>query len=261
VGLAAVGCTVLCVVARRRPGRWRVRVAEAIGVALAADAVAYTIGLVVEKTWSPSTSLPLALCNAAVPLAAVACWWRRPLLVELTWFLGLAGTLQAVVTPDLDVGFPHLVFFEYLVGHLGIVLAALFLVVGMDLRPRAGSVGRVFAITALYTAFVGLVDGMTGANYMFLRRPPKEWTLLRLLGPWPWYVVSAAGVGLVLLVLLDLPFRHHRRPQGEEEAGRPAPGGRRPTPGGRRPTPADDREACESPDDRQVRSEGGAARS
>jgi hypothetical integral membrane protein (TIGR02206 family) len=68
-------------------------------------------------------------------------------------------------------------------------------------------VPRVFAVTAAYTAFVGLVDWLTGADYMFLRAPPARWTLLRVLGPWPWYVVSAAGVALVLLLLLYLPFR------------------------------------------------------
>jgi len=121
--------------------------------------------------------------------------------------------LQAVVTPDLNAGFPHLVFFQYLAGHLGIVLAAFFLVVGLRIVPRPGSVVTVFAITLAYTAFVGLVDALSGANYMFLRRRPGNWTLLRLLGPWPWYIASAAGVALVLLAVLDLPFviarRHH----------------------------------------------------
>ena len=210
VGLGAVLCAVACVAARHDPGPWRVVVARLIGTALAADIVAYTVGLVAARTWTAETSLPLALCNAGVVVAAIACWWRVPLLVELTYFIGLAGTLQAVLTPDLNVSFPHLVFFEYVVGHVGIVLAALFLVVGLRLRPRPGAAIRVFAIAAAYTTFVGLVDAVTGANYMFLRRPPGEWTVLRLLGPWPWYVVSAAGVALVLLFLLDLPFRGGR---------------------------------------------------
>ncbi|MGD0219479.1 MAG: TIGR02206 family membrane protein [Acidimicrobiales bacterium] len=210
VGIGAAGCAVACLLARRKPGPWRIVVGRLIGTALAADIVAYTVGLVVASRWTAETSLPLALCNAGVVVAAIACWWRVPLLVELTYFIGLAATLQAVLTPDLAVGFPHLVFFEYVVGHLGIVFAALFLVVGLRLRPRPGAVPRVFAVTACYTAFVGLIDAVTGANYMFLRRPPGEWTVLRLLGPWPWYVVSAAGVALVLLFLLDLPFRGGR---------------------------------------------------
>jgi hypothetical integral membrane protein (TIGR02206 family) len=213
VALAAIGCAVLCGAARRWPGRWRLTVARVLGLALAADAITAMTAPIVGGTWTAANSLPLALCDVAVLVAAVACWWPIPLLVELTYFWGLAGTLQAVITPDLSAHFPHLAFFEYLVGHLGIVVAALFLVVGMRLAPRPGAVPRVFVITAAYTAFVGLVDGLTGADYMFLSHPPREWTLLRVLGPWPWYVFSAAGVALVLLLLLDAPFwlARHRK--------------------------------------------------
>jgi hypothetical integral membrane protein (TIGR02206 family) len=206
VACAVVGGVVLCVEARRAPGPWTVVAARIIGLLLAADAVSFVVALVVNGTFSPKTSLPLALCDMAALVAAAACWWRVPVLVELTYFWGLAGTLQAVITPDLNQGFPHLVFFQYMVGHLGIVVAAFFLVVGLRIAPRPGAVLRVFAITLGYTAFVGLVDAASGANYMFLRSPPGEWTLLRVLGPWPWYIVSAAGVALVLLVALDAPF-------------------------------------------------------
>jgi hypothetical integral membrane protein (TIGR02206 family) len=208
---AVVGGMILCVEGRRRPGPWREVAGRIIGVLLLADAISFIVALVVQGTFSAKTSLPLALCDMAALVAAAACWWRLPLLVELTYFWGLAGTLQAVITPDLNVGFPHLVFFQYMVGHLGIVVAAVFLVVGLGLIPRPGAVLRVFAITLGYTAFVGLVDGLSGANYMFLRTPPGEWTLLRVLGPWPWYIASAAGVALVLLVALDAPFWRGRR--------------------------------------------------
>jgi hypothetical integral membrane protein (TIGR02206 family) len=214
VALAAALCVSLCVAARRRPAPWRQVMARVIGLLLVADIVTYSITLAVAGTWTPKTSLPLALCDAAVVVAAAACWWQVPVLVELTYFWGLAGTLQAVVTPDLNVGFPHLVFFEYVLGHLAIVAAALFLVVGMGIVPRPGAVRRVFLISLAYTAAVGVVDALSGANYMFLRRPPGEWTLLRIMGPWPWYVLTAAVVAWVLFALLDLPFRAGRRTEG-----------------------------------------------
>ena len=201
----------LCVGARRKPGRWTVVAARLIALALVSDAISFVVSELVAGTWSPKTDLPFALCDAAVLVAAAACWWRKPRLVELTYFWGLAGTLQAVITPDLNAGFPHLVFFQYLGGHLGIVLAALYLVIGLRIAPRPGSVATTFVITLAYTAFVGLVDALSGANYMFLRRPPGNWTLLKLLGPWPWYIVSAAGVALVLLAVLDFPFWLGRR--------------------------------------------------
>ncbi len=223
VALGAIACVVLCAGARRRPGAWRIVTARVIALLLLADALSYSIGLALQGTWSAKTSLPLALCDAGVLVAAAACWWRVTLLVELTYFWGLAGTLQAVITPDLNVGFPHLVFFQYVVGHVGIVVAALFLVVGMRIVPRPRSVVRVFAITLGYTTLVGIVDALTGANYMFLRSPPGEWTLLRVLGPWPWYVASAAGVALVLLTLLDAPFWRERRRVSGARAVTPEP--------------------------------------
>ena len=210
--LALITGIALCTGARRKPGRWTIVAARLIALVLACDAISYVVAEIVARTWSPKTDLPLALCDVAVLVAAAACWWRNPILVELTYFWGLAGTLQAVITPDLNAGFPHLDFFQYLVGHLGIVLAALYLVIGLRIAPRPGSVITTFVITLAYTAFVGLVDALSGADYMFLRRPPGNWTLLKLLGPWPWYIASAAGVALVLLAVLDLPFWiAHRR--------------------------------------------------
>jgi len=204
----------LCASARRRPGRWSDHIARGLALVLFADGISFVVAKAVAGTFSAKTDLPLALCDAALVVAAAACWWRTPVLVELTWFWGLAGTLQAVVTPDLNAGFPHLVFFQYLAGHLGIVLAAVYLVVGLRIAPRRGAVVTTFAITLAYTAIVGLVDALSGANYMFLRRPPGNWTLLRVLGPWPWYIASAAGVALALIGILDLPFWLTRRHDG-----------------------------------------------
>ena len=77
---------------------------------------------------------------------------------------------------------------------------------------------RVFAVTAVYTAFVGWFDWLTGSNYMFLAAIPTTGSLLSVLGPWPWYILTAAGVALVLFWVLDAPFRH-RPPLGGHLAG------------------------------------------
>lgn len=211
VGVAAMLCGAACVAARRRPGRWTASVRYAIALVLATVAVLFVLEPLNDGTWSARASLPVDLCDAAVFLAVLAC--VRPavhLAVELTWFWGLTGTLQALTTPDLNVDFPHVGFWEFVLGHVGIVFAALFLVVGLRVYPRPGAVRRVFAITLGYTAFVAGVDAITGGNYMFLRAVPSHVSLLSVLGPWPWYLLSAAGVALGLLVVLDLPFRHAR---------------------------------------------------
>jgi hypothetical integral membrane protein (TIGR02206 family) len=211
VGTAAALCVGLCLAARWRPGRWTRWAGLALSAVLVADAVTFVAAPIVQHRWSVGTSLPLALCDIALVIAAAACAFPdQQLLVELTYFWGLAGTLQAVATPDLGSAFPGLEFFEYVVGHVGIVIAAFFLVVGLRRRPRPGAVPRVFAITVLYAAVVGSFDAVTGTDYMFLAAKPLTWSLLSVLGPWPWYLVSAAGLAIVLLVALDLPFRSSR---------------------------------------------------
>jgi hypothetical integral membrane protein (TIGR02206 family) len=212
VAAAAVGCIAMCWNARRQSPTASVFAARVLALLLTADAIVFVTTPIVRGDWSARYSLPLALCDVALIVAALACWWPdTSLLVELTYFWGLAGTLQAVATPDLTVHFPHLEFFEYTVGHLGIVIAALYLVVGLRRRPRPHAAARVFAITLAYTAVVGLLDWWLGADYMFLASKPPTTSLLSALGPWPWYVVSAAGVAVVLLTILDAPFWASRR--------------------------------------------------
>jgi hypothetical integral membrane protein (TIGR02206 family) len=223
VAIGAVICVSLSLACRRRPGPWVGYAGRAISVVLVADAVSFVSVPLVSGRWSVQTSLPLALCHVALIVAAIACWWPQlSLPVELTYFWGLAGTLQAVAMPDLSAGFPQLEFFQFVVGHLGIVIAALFLVVGLRQWPRPGSVPRVLAITVAYTAFVGLFDWLTGSNYMYLAAIPTQWSLLSVLGPWPWYIVSAAVVGLVLFLILDAPF-HRRRLVGRNQVGSRTP--------------------------------------
>ncbi len=211
VAIGVAVCTALCVAARRSPGPWTLWAARGLSIVLLAVAVAFVATPLVDGTWTARGSLPLDLCDVAVFVAAIACWTTRwPLAFELTYFWGLAGTLQAVGTPDLSAGFPSLAFFEFVLGHLAIVIAAVYLVIGLRRRPRPGAVARVFAITAGYTALVGLVDWRLGANYMFLRAVPRHTSLLSVLGPWPWYLLSAAAIAIVLLLVLDAPFRGRR---------------------------------------------------
>src|SRR5207253_467267 len=98
---------------------------------------------------------------------------------------------------------------------------ALVLVAGMRLHPRPWAVAQVALVTVAYTGFVGLVDAVTGSDYMYLRSKPSSPTLLDELGPWPLYLLSASLIGIVLLAILDAPFRIgrvYRSRQGRADA-------------------------------------------
>ena len=82
------------------------------------------------------------------------------------------------------------------------IVAASFLVFGCRLYPRQGAIWRVYAITLAWAAVAGIGDVLTGGNYMYLRTKPVHSSLLSVLGPWPWYIVSTAAVGLAMLIVL-----------------------------------------------------------
>jgi hypothetical integral membrane protein (TIGR02206 family) len=215
LGVTILTASLLCVAGRRHhdptPARWMLVANWVLAAALLATSGLWLATTVGDQPFSTATSLPFALCDIAAIVAAVALLTRQILLVEITYFWGLAGTLQALLTPDLKVGWPSLEFVEYVVAHAAIVCAALFLVVGQRLVPRPRAVLRMWLVTIGYSAFVGVIDAVTGGNYMYLRRTPTEWTLLSVLGPWPWYLVSAAAVSAVLFALLDAPWWRGRR--------------------------------------------------
>jgi hypothetical integral membrane protein (TIGR02206 family) len=159
---------------------------------------------VARGTWTVEFNLPLQLTDAVSAVAVLALWSRRSLLVELVYFWSLTASLQAVLTPDLGQPFPSIYYFTYFAYHIGAILAACFLVFGCRLYPRPRALWRVFALTLTFAAVSGVGDLLTGGNYMYLRAKPLHNSLLSVMGPWPWYIVSTAALGLVMLLLLQL---------------------------------------------------------
>jgi hypothetical integral membrane protein (TIGR02206 family) len=213
----AAATAILVVAARRRPGGWL----KVLALVLVVDEVSWWVFLAVGggEPGQRAQPLPLQLCDVAIFVAAAALWTRRPLLVETAYFWGLAGTIQALLTPDLPQHFPSYPYFQYYVAHGGVVAVALVLVVGLRLYPRPWAVVKVAGLTIVYAAFVGLVDAVTGADYMFLRNKPDSPTLLDALGPWPVYILSAALIAVVLFAILNTPFwRAGRSREGSAEA-------------------------------------------
>jgi hypothetical integral membrane protein (TIGR02206 family) len=211
VAVIAAVITTLVVAARLRPGPWTVAACRILAVVILGNEAAWWIWLAEHGTWSASYALPFQLCDVAGVVAAAAIWTRQPLLVELTYFWGLAGTANGLITPDVSDHFPTFGFMQYFIAHGTIVAAALLLVVGLRLAPRPGAVLRVFGLTVGLLVLDAAVNLVTDGNYMYLRHTPGAHSLLDVLGPWPWYIVGAAGLALAIFFVLDLPFIAARR--------------------------------------------------
>ena len=189
--------------ARRHPGAPTDAIAYTVAAVILAAWAGEYVADAVRGTWSVKYNLPLQLTDAVSLAAALALITRRPLLVELAYFWALTASLQATLTPDLGQNFPSVYYFTYFGYHVGAIVAGCLLVFGCGLYPRPRAAWRVFGVTLAFAAVSGMADLVTGANYMYLRAKPRHNSLLAVLGPWPWYIVGGALVGLALLLVVQ----------------------------------------------------------
>jgi hypothetical integral membrane protein (TIGR02206 family) len=214
--LAALGVLVLLggasiIAPRQHPGRWVTVWSRVLAVAILAGWVGEYVADGIDGIWSAQYALPLQLTDAVSACAIVALLTRSMPLVELTYFWSIAASLQATLTPDLGQNFPSVFYFTYFAYHVGAVVAACLLVFGLQLYPRPRAAWRVFGLTLCWAAIAGLGDVITGGNYMYLRAKPVHHSLLSVMGPWPWYIASAAALGLALLLALQFVSDSARR--------------------------------------------------
>jgi hypothetical integral membrane protein (TIGR02206 family) len=157
--------------------------------------------------WSIQTMLPLHICSALVWVGAYGLVTLNPFIYEFMYFMGIAGPLQAVLTPDAGrYGLPHFRAVQTLASHGLLIIAALYLTRVEGMRPTWASVRRVIVGTFLYIVAVTVVNVIIGSDYVWtLAKPPTE-SLLDKFGPWPWYLVPMIAAGVVNVLILYVPF-------------------------------------------------------
>ena len=112
---------------------------------------------------------------------------------------------RAVLTPDLEEGFPHFGYFAYWIVHSGLVLYVIYGTACLRLIPDRKGVLRTFGWLNLYAAATIGINLLFDTNYMYMMHKPPTPSLLDLFGPWPWYILVCEGAALLLFYLAYLP--------------------------------------------------------
>lgn len=157
--------------------------------------------------------LPIHLCDLAWMAAAVALWTHHRYPTALTCFWGLTLTTQGVFTPDV-ADFPDVSYVTFWGLHLMVVLAAVYLVFGLELLPTWRDYGWTVATTAAWAAAAYVLNLVLDANYGYLRYKPASGSLLDLLGPWPLYVLNEILLVAGVWALIALGLRAWARQDG-----------------------------------------------
>lgn len=209
--LAAVIATVLAAIAlpicarRYLPAHARLYLLRGFALAISAGVITWRLYLALVGQFDWRTDLPLNFCNLAGLLVPVLMWTPNRKVHEFLYYMVLAGTLQAILTPDLEQAFPHFGYFAYWIVHSGLVVYVILVTATMRLVPSLKGILRTFVWLNVYAAAIYGFNAVLGTNYMYMTHKPPTPTLLDVFGPWPWYILVCEGAALVLFLLSYLP--------------------------------------------------------
>lgn len=159
-------------------------------------------------TWD--TALPLYPCPLASLLAPIVFRTKNQTLFDILFYWVFAGTLQAVITPEIKSTFPHYEYFYFWVCHGGLLAFLAVLIVAENRSPSKSGILTAFICLNALIAVAWLTNSLTGSNFFYLREKPVVPTLLDYLGPWPWYILGAQIVALTQFILSYWAFRAYR---------------------------------------------------
>ena len=159
-----------------------------------------------EGTYDYLNDLPLFLCDLVAVLLPFLLYYKNRKWIGILYFWAMAGTLQALITPDLKDGFPSFHFFRYFVTHAGIVAAVLYTVVVWKIRISWKDFFNAILFAQFYLVGIHLINQLLGSNYAYTMHKPPGPTILDLMGPWPWYILWGEFLMILLFLLLMLPF-------------------------------------------------------
>jgi len=171
--------------------------------------------------WTIQTMLPLQVCSLLVWFGALMLVTKNYRIYEFMYLMGIGGAMQALITPDLDIhGFPHYRFFQTFISHGLIVTAAIYMTVVEGYRPTWKSLWRVAIWMNLYMIPIYFFNKTIGSNYLMINYKPGIQSLLTLLPPRPIYILYMEAIGIIIFLLLYLPFAIKDWRAGRDAASR-----------------------------------------
>lgn len=149
--------------------------------------------------------LPFHLCNILTLVFPFALYYKARWFFGILYFWVFAGTLQAVITPDLREPFPHYIYFRYWWIHCGMISLVFYGLIVFKWKIYFKDLKNAMIGANVYLVFSLIINVVTGGNYFFTMRKPEAVSILDYIGPWPWYLGTGQIVMFVFFLLYYLP--------------------------------------------------------
>jgi hypothetical integral membrane protein (TIGR02206 family) len=167
--------------------------------------------LLYHGTYSIKTDLPLHLCGLLTIAMPFLMYYKNAKWLSICYFLIFAGTLQAVITPDLNAGYGHLTYYTYFIVHTVLVWMPIYVFQVHRIKPTFKHLISSVIVANIYLILVHCINLLLGSNYFYTVHKPRSGSLLDYFGEWPIYLLVGEVVAIILFILLYLPFYYGKK--------------------------------------------------
>ncbi|WP_042142164.1 TIGR02206 family membrane protein [Paucisalibacillus sp. EB02] len=180
-------------------------------IILVCSELSYQIWGIINGTWNSAEFLPFQLCSIAGILTMLALLTQNHKLIQIVFFVGIVPSFLAVITPELQHGYPHFRFWQFFIHHIVLSWGSLYLVVSNPITITFKKTMEAYVFLLVYAGIIGfLVNPIFEANFLFLARTPSANTPLDLLGIGFWYYFNLCLVGLIVFLTLFVIYKLFR---------------------------------------------------
>ncbi|ERJ12586.1 Integral membrane protein [Haloplasma contractile SSD-17B] len=125
--------------------------------------------------------LPLSLCGIAMVLAGIMLFINSKKLFDVLYFWVFCGSSLALFLPsalkvsnyDYDFGPTRFRYYQFFIGHIGIVLIIMYMIVVLGHKINKQSLIRSFLWLNVFAISTLFINYALGSNYLFLVDPDK----------------------------------------------------------------------------------------
>ena len=206
-----IGAILIYVANNKFNNSQKVRLFNILGFTVSFTVIAYHCYLMLVTEYDVSRDLPLFLCSFMALIIPILTYYRKFWMYDILVFWILAGTTQAIITPDISKPFPDIEYFRYWIVHLGLVVIIMYATFVFNYRPTYKSVFKSIMALQAYILLVFTLNWSLGSNYSYLMRKPNTASVLDYLGDWPVYVISAELIAIPYFLLICLLFNLSKR--------------------------------------------------
>lgn len=163
--------------------------------------------------WDPTIHIPVQLCSISTFLAIIFLIKPTEGAYGILYFIAFIPPVLALITPDLDYGFPHYRFLKFFLQHMTMPLTVLFYAIVLHYRPTFSAIWKSVLLVNVLAVPIAFLNQKIGSNYMFLEGPPIANTPLNWFGDGGWtYILSLELVMLVVFTVTYIPFIFLKKP-------------------------------------------------